>query len=172
MSCRRVTITIATLLVGSALAAAPAGAASGPLLSGYGGPGEGEQAILGSALIGGPATPPAPGAASASGELARAVAGSAASESSSAGTASGGGAAAGSARRRDEQGAATSGARRSRRGGAVGARRGAEASLTATESTPPLGITGADLAYVLVAFAALALTGVLTLRLAGRPGRR
>lgn len=167
------TITIATLLAGSAWFATPAAAASGPLLSGYGGPGEGEQAILGSALIGGSTTPPAGGAASASGELARAAsAGSAASEGAAAGTASGGGAGAGASRDRDRRGAATGKGRRSQPGGGAAARRGAVGSLTAVQSTPALGITGADLAYVLVAFAALALTGVLTLRLARRPGRR
>src|SRR5438876_10100556 len=36
------------------LALAPAAANAGPLLSGYGGPGQGNQAILGSTLLGGP----------------------------------------------------------------------------------------------------------------------
>src|SRR5271170_1066634 len=48
----RLTITaIIALLTASALV--PAAALAGPLLSGYGGPGQGNQAILGAGLVGG-----------------------------------------------------------------------------------------------------------------------
>src|SRR5438309_8805588 len=52
---RTIRMAGSTLAVGlaSAWAAVPATAHAGPLLSGYGGPGQGNQAILGSALVGG-----------------------------------------------------------------------------------------------------------------------
>jgi hypothetical protein len=52
---RKIRIASALALMGASLTAAPAVALAGsPLLSGYGGPGAGEQAILGSTLLGGP----------------------------------------------------------------------------------------------------------------------
>jgi len=48
----RITITTSTLAA-ICLAIAPAAAAGSPLLSGYGGPGAGEQQIIGSTLVGG-----------------------------------------------------------------------------------------------------------------------
>src|SRR4051812_5612016 len=53
MKSQRRPMLIAALLAAGALACAPAGADAGSLLSGYGGPGQGSQALLGSALIGG-----------------------------------------------------------------------------------------------------------------------
>jgi hypothetical protein len=51
---RKIRIATVTALVGLLAVAAPVGAsAAGPLLSGYGGPGTGEQAIIGSTLING-----------------------------------------------------------------------------------------------------------------------
>src|SRR5581483_9313770 len=50
---QRLTTTIALLALGSFCALAPDASASSTLLSGYGGPGEGNQAILGSTVIGG-----------------------------------------------------------------------------------------------------------------------
>jgi hypothetical protein len=52
MNRHRITILIG--LVAGATAALPAPALASPLLSGYGGPGQGNQAILGSALVNGP----------------------------------------------------------------------------------------------------------------------
>jgi hypothetical protein len=51
MTNHRKIISAASLLV--TLAIAPTAAVAGPLLSGYGGPGQGSQAILGSALLNG-----------------------------------------------------------------------------------------------------------------------
>src|SRR5271163_4080247 len=54
---RTITLTIASLMTLSA--AFPVAAWAGPLLSGYGGPGQGSQAIIGGGLVnggGGPAT--------------------------------------------------------------------------------------------------------------------
>src|SRR4051794_19511196 len=49
----RLTTTVALIALGLTWAFAPAASASSTLLSGYGGPGQGNQAILGSAVIGG-----------------------------------------------------------------------------------------------------------------------
>ena len=52
---RNIRIASALALAGFLAALAPLAAYAGsPLLSGYGGPGAGEQAIVGSTLIGGP----------------------------------------------------------------------------------------------------------------------
>src|SRR6185437_13398965 len=53
MAKHRLTTTFALLALGLLGAFAPAASASSTLLSGYGGPGQGNQAILGSTLIGG-----------------------------------------------------------------------------------------------------------------------
>jgi len=49
------TVVVGAVFVGTAFViASPTGAVASPLLSGYGGPGQGPQAILGSALLNGP----------------------------------------------------------------------------------------------------------------------
>src|ERR1700761_4789261 len=50
---QRLTTTVALFAFGCFCASAPGAWASSTLLSGYGGPGQGNQAILGSTLIGG-----------------------------------------------------------------------------------------------------------------------
>jgi hypothetical protein len=120
--------------------AAPSAVAAGPLLSGYGGPGQGDQAILGSTLIG----------------------------ASSGGGGNGAGAAtdAGSAlpaRQSAPRAADRSSGRRS------GTRESGEyrvpTRVTTTETavtTQPLGLSTGDLFYVLLALAALAVTAACT----------
>jgi hypothetical protein len=60
MSSRRIITSIIACLV-AVSAALPAAASAGSLLSGYGGPGAGNQAILGSSLLNGGGGPPAGG---------------------------------------------------------------------------------------------------------------
>jgi hypothetical protein len=54
MRSNRTTTLIAVLLALALAACVPAAAGANPLLSGYGGPGQGDQAILGAALLNGP----------------------------------------------------------------------------------------------------------------------
>jgi hypothetical protein len=153
------------ILVALAVAAwAPSAATANPLLSGYGGPGQGEQAILGGGLVN---TPTGGGGSGTSGS-----AGSTASELTLP-------AASGSARKAG-QGAG--------KGGHRSASRQRSSATSAAPASPPrpsavavsaasdrgvpgatLGISSADLLYLLLALAALALTGVLTRQLARRP---
>jgi hypothetical protein len=65
---RNIRIASALALAGFVLAVAPLGAYAGsPLLSGYGGPGAGEQAIVGSTFLGGPRGGAGPGGSRGSG---------------------------------------------------------------------------------------------------------
>jgi hypothetical protein len=141
-------LTLAAGLAGAS-AALPATAHAGPLLSGYGGPGQGNQAILGSALLGGSA-----GGSGTSG---------------GGGSGSRGGSSSAAHSRTATRGAAgTLGS--SKRAEALAGERGASSypavEPTASRSGPALGLSGRDLAYILLAAAALALTGALTRRIA------
>lgn len=145
-------IVTATLMVLGLSAAAPAAAGATSLLSGYGGPGQGNQVILGSALLN------TPGGGQGGG-------------SSGAGGSSGG--AAGSS------GGGASGARALPT--APARRRGSGSQPHASQSTPaatptttptaavgsqPLGLSGADLLFMLLALAVIALASAITVRLA------
>jgi len=159
------TITSKTIFLALALVCAlPATAGASSLLSGYGGPGQGNQAILGSGVVNGPT-----GGGGGTG-------GSTSLEATSGATASGGG-------RGSSQGgrASANATKRVTRSAARSSAGGTQASpsytsphvQTASRSSATgantLGLSGADLAYILVALAVLALTGVLTMRLARRP---
>jgi hypothetical protein len=157
------------------LGAAPA-AWGGSLLSGYGGPGQGNQAILGSTLLngrggggGGNSGSGGPQAAETSSEASQAPALSAPATSASS---DGGGVAstgAGSVR----TSSARHGANEVRRHGAAaspasnGAFSGYTVSERAAGAHPWLGISGEDLLYVVLVLGVLAFTGVLTGRFAG-----
>lgn len=179
---RTITTTLlSTLLFASA--AGPSAAFAGPLLSGYGGPGDGNQAILGSALIGG-------------GGSAGGSSGSNGSSSGSNGPSSGTGAGAGAQGGGGSAVVPGSGGRGSsaRRGGSrvaggtAGAGHGSgaaagssaradlvlarhNASLSASGGSVALGLSGEDLGYVLLALGVLVLTGFVTRRLARAPAR-
>jgi hypothetical protein len=177
----RSTITILAFLAlaGSSLSSAAANA--GSLLSGYGGPGQGNQAILGSALINGPSGKGGSGASRSSsaggpasiqatsgdGSLVAppttAGTGHATTPAGRAGKASVG--AAGVARR---SGAAGKGAGKTSLRGPSAYTKSSE-SARAAGGSQPLGLSGADLGYILLALAVLAFTGVLTRRLARQP---
>jgi hypothetical protein len=157
------TATLTALLI---CATAPAGATAGPLLSGYGGPGEGNQAILGAALLNGPGGGKGGGSGSSS--------------------SSGGGSSSGVAAR-TEAGAKGAGGGSSGHGGTRSTRSHTHASDSRSPaytplSSPPItqtaagtstgaaGLSGADFLYILLAAAVLVLAGAITRRVA-RPAR-
>jgi hypothetical protein len=152
------TITIATSIV-AAVAAAPSTAAASPLLSGYGGPGQGNQAILGSALLNGP------GGGSSGGSSGSTGSGEETSSSTPA-TGSGGGT------------RTPSGGRRARRrpehapAGAPAAPSPARPlSSAASVGSQPLGLSGTDVFYVVLGCGALIMTASITRMLVRRtPG--
>jgi hypothetical protein len=170
MTRHRTIILISGCLV--ALGAAPPDAAlASSLLSGYGGPGQGNQAILGSALLNGPGGGSGPrggGGSDESSSLASSAGSSASSQvagwspvGSSAGT---GVAGKGSSSRA----AATSRGSQAVRSGSApsiadvyaAAERGRPAP-----STPAFGLSGADLLLIVLAVCVLGLIGLLSLRL-------
>jgi hypothetical protein len=175
------TISLTLTLLAVLLTGAPSSAWANSLLSGYGGPGEGSQTILGSALLGGG------GSAGGGGGLSSSTSGSTGS-SLSGGAAAGGkittpsGSSGGGATARG--GGGRPGGRSGSRGGSGEASGGAARAYTPvspSSALPPasgasetLGLSGEDLGYVLLAFGVLAFTGVVTRRLARttRPGGR
>ncbi len=188
MKQQRLTIT-ATLLALAVLGAAPTVASAGPLLSGYGGPGQGNQAILGSAVVNGGSGGGHSGSGGSTG-----AGGHSSTGSSSAGVdAAGAGTAAPSAGTAPR---AATGASAGAKGGAPAAashngRKQANRQLAGSSGTgsaasagfstssasrggagggQTLGLSGADLLYILLAFGALVFTGVITRRLAREPG--
>jgi hypothetical protein len=162
----RVGCVVGAWLVFTAALPLAARAQPGPLLSGYGAPGQGNQVILGSTLLGGSGG----GTSSGSGGQSRLAA-----------AASAGAAAAAAAHPR----AGTAGATPSTRAGEsrTGARHAgatpsasAPASYPAVEpaaaTSPALGLSGSDVLYVALAAAALGLTGLMTRRMVrAGPGR-
>jgi len=149
------TIAPIIVLLATLAGAAPAAASANPLLSGYGGPGVGNQAILGAALLNGggsagggsgptgqgsgPASVPTIAASSTAGEP---VAGRAPHGAAAQGT-----------------GAKVSGVSS---GAYPASERGGAAPASGT-----LGLSGQDILFILLALFALAFTGVLTRRLVG-----
>jgi hypothetical protein len=146
--------------------ATPVTAHASPLLSGYGGPGQGSQMILGSSLVnggsvngpgGGGGQTAAAGEASTVATHGGSVSAPAASASSS--SASGVHAAHGVVLRR----------RSASRGAPAGTSRGAPGTyptLARQASPPALGVSENDLLYILLALGLLAFAGVLTRRFA------
>jgi hypothetical protein len=143
-------------------------AQANPLLSGYGGPGQGSQAILGAQLLGGPQ-------GGGGGPTAGGGAGTSASSSEPSAVAPAGGRNRAPASGKPKAPAPRSSRRRPQsggRGGAAGAlAAGQAASERNADSSDVLGLSSDDLLYVVLAFVALALTGVLTAVLVRRPPR-
>jgi hypothetical protein len=158
-------IAIAALLALALIGPAPLAARANSLLSGYGGPGQGNQAILGATLLG---APPGGGEGGGGGRGTSAATGSLAIPATSG---SGAGHAA-SRRHRAGSGAASAGgsvaATSAQTGGAYGSQL-RPAVPEASVGSPTLGISGVDLLYILVGLGGLTLTGVLTRQLARRP---
>jgi hypothetical protein len=162
---RTTSILVFTVLVAATM---PGTAAANSLLSGYGGPGEGNQAILGSALLN---TPKGGGGSSSSG--------SSNSLSRASGTQPGETAATQS--KRGSSGGTKGSAARPRNGtqATKTAARGAASQVGQSASVvyPPasrevttggsraLGLSGADFVYIILALGVLAMTGFLTVRL-------
>lgn len=162
--------------------ASPAAFAGSPLLSGYGGPGAGEQAVIGSTLIGGSGGGAGSGGSgSASNGAASVGGGSGSTASGSSSTTTGGSPAGGSAGVGTAgKGVSSSAAGRtggSHAAGSVSARGGASSAgatrpfvyptelRSASVDSPELGISGSDLLLFGATIATLALVGVATLRL-------
>jgi hypothetical protein len=173
MSSTRRTIVMLTLMALAVSAVLPALASAGPLLSGYGGPGEGNQAILGSALLNGPSGKGGSGGGPGG---ARGVGGSgsygsliaSAGEGQSAGPSHGAGGSTGSSSSRSSKSGSK---QRHVKAGAGKASSSASqpyeqtnrpSTQTSGGGSQPFGLSGADLLYILLALVVLALTGVLT----------
>lgn len=161
---RKRAITTTTMLLAVTLSADPTAGAN-PLLSGYGGPGQGNQAILGAALLNGPSGPGG-GSAGSAGNAGLAspdsggegtAAGAAAGATVVAGRASG---AAGHGRRSTTRTTSGSGTQ------PYTATSNSAASQAAFAGTQTLGLSGGDLLYALLALGALVGTGALTMWLA------
>jgi hypothetical protein len=184
------TITATVVCLASLSAAMPTAAAASPLLSGYGGPGQGNQAILGSSLLnvpgngGGPGTGAVAGAnggasPTAAGESAPAGASRGASESAPAGLRA-------RAVRASESSAGllarahalARAARGNRPGGGLGVASGSPTRVRpASVGSEPLGLRGEYILFILLVLAALVLIAFLTRRtigmstIAGRDGK-
>jgi hypothetical protein len=155
-------------LLAAMVVATPVAAHANPLLSGYGGPGQGSQVILGSSLLGGPG---GGGGAAAAGEASTAA--------TRGGRGGLGGASAGSPSSSSTSAVhiahgvvlrprSSSGARAGTSGGALG-------TYPARQAAPPaLGVSEQDVLYIVLALGMLAFAGVLTRRLTyprGGPAR-
>lgn len=167
-----------------AIAGSPGAALANSLLSGYGGPGEGSEAILGTTLVNGPsggagAGPSGGAGAAAAGTGASPVPGTAMSGTAGSGRGSSGalrdertglsssgstsaGGAGGRAGRRNGAGSGAS----ATRAGSPGAALAAQAADRGAVESEALGLTAQDLLYVLLVLAALAAVWALTVRLA------
>jgi hypothetical protein len=162
-----------------AIAGLPPAALASSLLSGYGGPGEGSEAILGTTLVNGPSG--GAGAGPSGGAGAAPAGTGAASVSGTAGSGQGSSGALGDER----AGLSSSGSTRVRgTGGRAGPANGARSGAPATRAASPgaafaahaadrpavesehLGLTAQDLIFVLLVLAALAAVWALTVRLA------
>lgn len=178
---RKFRIASALTLVGMALSFPAAASAGSPLLSGYGGPGAGEQAIVGSTLVGGPRG--GAGSGGSSGSSGSTVGASEAAGSSPSGSASTGSGSSPISRSTARAGAGRSSSTRSGAPSGSGRRRGGEKAVTRpvragttafvypsslrSQSTgsSAFGFSGGDLLLLLGIAAALALTGTFTMRL-------
>src|SRR5262245_57462224 len=149
-------------LLAAIVVATPVAAYASPLLSGYGGPGQGSQMILGSSLLNGPGEGRAAAAGEASTAATRGDLGSATAGSTSRSSASAVHAAHGAVLRLRSSGAApagTPGVARGTPGGALG-------TYPARQAAPPaLGVSEQDVLYIVLALGILAFAGVLTRRL-------
>lgn len=176
--------TIALVLVSLALVpavvASPTALAGSPLLSGYGGPGAGEQAVIGSTLIGGSEGGAGSGGSSdstgsgGSGAIGASTGGSRPGSTATGGISAGSTASPGSGGNGSTGGGGGHTGKHGSTSSQVGALGGANrtqafvyptALRSASVDSPALGISGSDLLLFLVAVATLALVAVATVRL-------
>jgi hypothetical protein len=157
-------LTTTAAIVALSLCVLPAGAdASSTLLSGYGGPGEGNQAIIGSTLIGGGGKG---GSGGGTGSASQVSAGSGSLEAP-APTASGSGGSHAKGAAHIRKGSGAPGGHAS--GDGVSAYTPA-AATTRDGGGSTLGLTGGDLLYIVLALGVLAVIAVFTGRLTRHPG--
>jgi hypothetical protein len=163
---RKITPTIALLLALSA--AGPATSSASSLLSGYGGPGQGNQAILGAGLVNGPSGGGGGGGPTAGSQTPAAVSGSTANTGGGSGPGSGTGKhrAAGSKHSRAPAGgpSAASGASYLAYQRAASTQRGIDSGL--------LGLSSGDLLLIVLALCALFSTAFIARGLARSHGPR
>ena len=165
---RKIWIASVVGMVGLLCALAPAGACAGsPLLSGYGGPGAGEQAIVGSTLLNGPRG----GAGGSSGS--NSGGGGLAGSSSTSGAASGS-AGASSVKRTGGTSASGVGSKPSRRRSKTEGANGSPARTAYVYPSTPAsaqgdssatGLSSGDLLALIAIAATIGLIGVVTVRL-------
>jgi hypothetical protein len=168
-------LLMCSLTFAAALAATPGSAMAGSLLSGYGGPGSGAQALLGSTLINGTGTPPSGGSSGMRTQLPGAGNGNG-SPTAGGGTGGQGAGVGGAAHAKGASGAQGKSGQSTT--GAAGASNGSSAAYTSTGSPQPavgtaaaadtglLGLTGADVLLLALVLGVLAVTAGLTTRLA------
>jgi hypothetical protein len=150
---------------------APTAATAGSLLSGYGGPGAGSQAILGSGLINGSGRGGSGGAGGSSGSGAAPVTRSATPSAPAPAASSHGrsGAARGSRRAaRRRAGSPVSGVSSGKAADAYPVSSDGRFQTVAAHSDT-LGLSGVDLLYILLASGIIIFTGLFTRQLAQRP---
>jgi hypothetical protein len=161
--------TISILLFVALLAAViPSAALANSLLSGYGGPGAGNQAILGSALLNAPKGGGGGGAGGSGASGGGQVSSSRPTESASSQTGDSTGASKSASGKRSKR--RTASTKRRDRGATTRTSRGAviypaASSEVTTGGSRTVGLSGADFAYIILALGVLALTGFLTMRL-------
>jgi hypothetical protein len=168
---RKSSLTLTLLAV--LMTVAPASAFGNSLLSGYGGPGEGNQAILGSALLGGGGgnggggSSGGPSGLTGPSSTGAGVGGQASQENARPTGPSGRGSRTGGGAGRATGGVAGSrGAHGEASGGGALAYPVSSGDNTSRVATSAFGLSGGDLVYVLLVLGALAVTGVVTGRLA------
>lgn len=149
------------ILAGVCCVLAPAGASAGSLLSGYGGPGQGNQAILGSVLLGGPSG--GQGGSAGAGGAGGVAGGRSNSTAGSTGAPRRRSAAPGESRKHRKAGVGTPAAARSQAQSGLLTRPAADAGTVPAQT---LGLSADDLVYIILVLGALALTGALTRQLA------
>lgn len=164
----RRSITGAIACIAALSAAMPAAAPASSLLSGYGGPGQGSQVILGSSLVNGP---PKGGGGSQGGGGSTGAGESSTAVTGGLGTRAGSGSKAptGSVAHKPASGGHGKKAKgRAVGGSSSGSRssRGEAAVRPAAAGSETLGVSGMDLVYILAGLGALILTAVLTKRIA------
>jgi hypothetical protein len=174
-------LTLSLTLI-AVFAIAPGSASAGSLLSGYGGPGSGAQALLGSTLVN---APPPGGGSSGGGSSTSGTNPAGGASATTIGSGSGGGGTGGSA---GPGGGAHGTGSAGVRGGHVGSGQGATgaskssaagsstylssgsslsaAGMAAAEDAGPLGLTGADVLLFALVLGLLAVTAGITTRLA------
>ena len=161
--------TITVTLIGLSALVTPAIAQAGSLLSGYGGPGQGNQAILGAALL----NTPSGGAGGGGSSVGASAVVSPASLGAPTGASGGQAGSSGAAGQSHSKSHRSTKAPISAGGSSVAATRaysdtsGLGASEAAVRS-PALGISTTDLMYMLLVLGGLALTGSVTRQLARR----